>query len=281
MKIAVTGASGFIGRHVLGLLTAAGEDQVVAVMHEARDRSWLPEGVAHVCIDLTQPPLNTYELLGAPDVLIHLAWSGLPNYQSRHHFETHLGEQYQFLRLLATTGLRSLVCAGTCFEYGMQSGELDESLPTDPFNPYGFAKDALRRELEFLAVDTGLALTWARLFYMYGDGQAATSLYSQLIAAGARGDAEFRMSGGEQLRDYLHVRDVAGYLVALARNASGAGVVNVCSGIPRSVRSLVEGWRDAHQIPAKLVLGHFPYPSYEPMAFWGRNTKLTQLLGGG
>ncbi|SFQ26083.1 NAD(P)-dependent oxidoreductase [Variovorax sp. 770b2] len=278
MKIAVTGASGFIGRHVLGLLAATAEERVVAVSHQARDLSWLPKGVAHVSIDLALPPANVYEMLGEPDVLIHLAWSGLPNYQSRHHFETHLGEQYRFLRLLATTGLRSLVCAGTCFEYGMQAGELDESLPTDPRNPYGFAKDALRRELEFLAGDTGLALTWARLFYMHGEGQAPTSLYSQLIAAGQRGDAEFRMSGGEQLRDYLHVRDVAGYLVALAKQAPGAGVVNVCSGEPRSVRSLVEEWREAHRIQARLVLGHFPYPAYEPMAFWGRNAKLEQLL---
>lgn len=280
MKIAVTGASGFIGRHVLGVLAATGRDQVLAVLHQTKDLSWLPAGVAHASIDLTRPPPDAYSMLGEPDVLIHLAWSGLPNYQSLHHFETHLGEQYQFLRLLATSGLRSLVCAGTCFEYGMRTGELDEGLPADPRNPYGFAKDALRRELEFLAADTGLALTWARLFYMYGDGQAPTSLYSQLMAAGLRGDAEFRMSAGEQLRDYLHVHDVARYLAALARNAPGAGVVNVCSGKPRSVRSLVEEWRDAHRISAKLVLGHFPYPAYEPMAFWGRNAKLRQLLGG-
>lgn len=279
MKIAVTGASGFVGRHVLSVLAARTGDQVVAMSRQAPDPSWLPDGVAHVALDLAQSPSDAYALLGQPDVLIHLAWSGLPNYRSRHHFETHLGEQYRFLQQLVASGLRSLVCAGTCFEYGMQSGELDESRATDPGNPYGFAKDALRRSLEFLAADTGLALTWARLFYMHGEGQAPGSLYSQLMAAGLRGDAEFRMSGGEQLRDYLHVRDVASHLVALATRTEGAGVVNVCSGTPRSVRSLVEEWRDAHGIAAKLVLGHFPYPSYEPMAFWGSNTKLKRFLG--
>ncbi|MGJ7538035.1 MULTISPECIES: NAD-dependent epimerase/dehydratase family protein [unclassified Variovorax] len=276
MKIAVTGASGFVGRHVLRVLADAGDAEVVAVSRQTPG-SWMQPGVRHVSIDLAAAPADAFIMLGRPDVLIHLAWSGLPNYQSRHHFETHLSEQYRFLERLMTSGLSTLVCAGTCFEYGMQSGELVESLLPDPRNPYGFAKDALRRELEFLAADIGVKLTWARLFYMYGEGQAAGALYSQFMAAQARGDAEFRMSGGEQLRDYLPAEDVARYLSLLARTASGNGIVNVCSGRPTSVRSLVEGWREALGVPMKLALGHFPYPSYEPMAFWGSNAKLLQL----
>src|ERR1700741_3574831 len=108
----------------------------------------------------------------------------------------------------------------------MRSGELHESLPADPRNPYGFAKDALRRELEFLAADLGFKLGWARLFYMYGEGQAPSSLYSQFMAAGSAGAAEFPMSGGEQLRDLLHVADVAERLPRLARAGAGARLVD-------------------------------------------------------
>ena len=277
MKIAVTGASGFVGRHVLGALAGCPDVEVVAMSRHAPG-SPMPADVHHVAIDMASLPSDAFEMLGCPDVLIHLAWSGLPNYQSRHHFETHLAEQYRFLERLVSAGLSKLVCAGTCFEYGMQSGELTESLPADPRNPYGFAKDALRRQLEFLAADAGVKLTWARLFYMYGEGQSAGALYSQFLAARGRGDAEFPMSGGEQLRDYLPVEEVARYLSALARTASGGGIVNVCSGRPTSVRSLVEGWRDSLGVPMKLALGRFPYPSHEPMAFWGSNSKLLRLL---
>ncbi|MDM0033298.1 NAD(P)-dependent oxidoreductase [Variovorax sp. J22P271] len=275
MKIAVTGASGFIGRHVLRALDAMPDVEVIA-MSRRNPGAWLPVGARHVMLDLSAGPSNPFEALDRPDAVIHLAWDGLPNYQSRHHFETQLPEQYRFLRQLMTSGLTTLVCAGTCFEYGMQSGELDESLPAEPRNPYGFAKNALRQQLDFLAADT--RLTWARLFYTYGEGQSSGALYSQFMASSARGDAEFKMSGGEQLRDYLPVADVAAHLAGLVRMGSAGGIVNICSGRPISVRALVEKWLEMHGSSMKLALGHFAYPSHEPMAFWGSNAKLTRLM---
>jgi len=277
MKVAITGASGFVGRHVVRAIAKRGDVEVVATSrHDAADG--LPPGVRHVSLDLAAPPADAFAVLGRPDALIHLAWSGLPNYQSRHHFETELPRQYAFLRQLVESGLGELLSVGTCFEYGMRAGELDESLPTDPQNPYGYAKDALRRQLEFLAAETGLRLTWARLFYMYGEGQAPSSLYGQFMAAGQAGVDEFPMSGGEQLRDYLEVCDVARSIVELACCAPGAGIVNICAGRPTSVRNLVEGWLCERGWPMTLSLGRYPYPTYEPMAFWGCNAKLLRLL---
>ncbi|MEJ8847078.1 NAD(P)-dependent oxidoreductase [Variovorax rhizosphaerae] len=278
MRIAVTGASGFIGRHVLQALVSRKGVEAIAVSRTAPG-DWLPLGVRQVALDMAALPTDPFDVIGRPDAVIHLAWGGLPNYMSRGHYEVQLPLQYRFLQRLVDGGLSSLICTGTCLEYGMRSGELQEFLPTDPRNPYGFAKDALRRQLEFLAVERGLRLGWARLFYMYGDGQAAGSLYSQFLAAGAAGASEFPMSGGEQLRDFLHVAEVARSLVALACDAPGPWVVNVCSGRPTSVRRLVEGWLEERGWSMKLALGRYPYPNYEPMAFWGSNARLTQLLG--
>jgi dTDP-6-deoxy-L-talose 4-dehydrogenase (NAD+) len=180
---------------------------------------------------------------------------------------------------MVRAGLKSMLCTGTCFEYGMVAGELFESFKADPRNPYGFAKDALRQQLAHLRSQVPFGLTWARLFYMYGEGQPASSLYTQFMAAGSRGDAAFRMSAGEQLRDFLPVRVVAKHLVDLALGVEDAGVVNVCSGRPTSVRRLVESWRAERGWDIELALGHFPYPDYEPMAFWGSAARLQGLLG--
>jgi dTDP-6-deoxy-L-talose 4-dehydrogenase (NAD+) len=281
MKVAVTGATGFVGRHVLRELARRAGVEVTASSRHAAPADALPGGVRHVALDLATPSPDDYDKLGRPDVLVHLAWSGLPNYRSLHHFETELPRQYQFLRSLLQAGLPGLFVAGTCYEYGMRCGEMHESLPASPANPYAFAKAALLRQLEFLRNTTHFHLTWGRLFYMHGEGQAKTSLFPQLTAAAKRGDASFKMSGGEQLRDYLPVVEVAHCIVELALQHPDAGIVNVCSGRPTSVRSLAERIVAEFGSNMALDLGQFPYPDYEPMAFWGSRKKLDLLLGSG
>lgn len=278
MKVAVTGAAGFIGRHVLAELEARSIESIALV------RPSTTKSVGHsksrvVPIDLHNAPPNAFELMGCPDVLIHLAWSGLPNYKSLHHFEQELPAQYRFLKDLIGSGLESLVVAGTCFEYGMQSGSLSEDMAPHPGNPYGFAKNALRCQLEFLKNIHPFHLVWARLFYLYGEDQAESSLFPQLRQAAERGDQVFNMSGGEQLRDYLSVDEVARHIVSLALVKKDIGTVNVCSGTPISVRRLVEGWVKENGWSIRLNLGHYPYPDYEPMDFWGDSKKLSTLIG--
>jgi nucleoside-diphosphate-sugar epimerase len=268
MKIAVTGATGFIGMHVLKVL----ERHPVEIIAVARNPKRLPESVhIHhaVSLDIANPGTDCFEKLGRPDVLIHLAWDGLPNYKSLHHFETELPRQFRFLKALIDSGLPSLFVAGTCFEYGMQSGPLSADIFPRPSNPYGFAKDALRQQLQFLNAIKPFNLTWGRLFYLYGEGQSCASLYSLIKEAVLRGDKVFNMSGGEQLRDYLPVEEVAKRIVNLSIGGDSQGVVNICSGKPISVRNLVEQWLVEHHWKIELNLGYYPYPDYEPMAFWG------------
>ncbi len=268
MKVAVTGATGFIGRHVLAELTKHPIEVISVVRQLPTGLHALPQGKV-VQLDLQDASSDAFDQMGRPDVLLHLAWGGLPDYKSLHHFEQELPTQYRFLRALVLSGLSSLVVTGTCFEYGMQSGPLSEEMETRPSNPYGFAKDTLRRQLQYLKSTHPFALTWARLFYLYGEGQSGNSLFSQLKKAVQNGDKVFNMSGGEQLRDYLSVADVAKHLVALALAGKESGVVNICSGKPISVRHVVEQWLRENDWKIELNLGHYPYPDYEPMAFWG------------
>jgi len=278
MKIALTGATGFIGMHVLAELEASSVESI-ALVRSSTEKSLRRFRCSVAQFDLHNPPSNAFELMGSPDVLIHLAWSGLPNYKSLHHFEEELPAQYRFLKCLVEAGLQSLVVAGTCFEYGMQSGSLSESFATRPSNSYGFAKDALRCQLEYLKATHPFQLAWARLFYLYGQGQPESSLLPQLKRAAEGGDQLFNMSGGEQLRDYLPVAQAARHLVSLATAEKDIGIVNVCSGTPISVRKIAERWIEENGWSIKLNLGHYPYPDYEPMAFWGDSQKLSSIIG--
>lgn len=277
MKIAVTGGSGFVGQHVLAELVRRQITTVATTRDSANLEEW-GRTVQIVVMDMAQPGPDAYIRLGRPDILIHLAWDGLPNYQSSHHFSVELPRQYKFLKDLIDAGLSAILATGTCFEYGMQSGSLSEEAASLPENPYGSAKDSLRRQLEILSLTHHFAFTWARLFYIYGEGQSGHSLYAQLKSAVSRGDRSFNMSGGEQLRDYLPVREVARLIVELAVLHTHAGTVNVCSGKPVSVRKLVEDWCVENDWDIELNLGHYPYPDYEPMAFWGNRRYLDTLL---
>ena len=84
-----------------------------------------------------------------------------------------------------------------------------------------------------------------------------------------RGDKTFNMSGGEQLRDYLNVMEVASQLVLIALSQENAGAINICSGNAISIRRLVEQWVEQNGWNIELNFGYYPYPDYEPMAFWG------------
>tara|TARA_R110002049_G_scaffold46487_1_gene135135 strand:- start:81896 stop:82810 length:915 start_codon:yes stop_codon:yes gene_type:complete len=278
MHVAVTGATGFIGGHLVGALLSQGHRVTAIARNEARFREmpWSDQ-VKFVAADIGTEIPECVAGVGEVDALVHLAWPGLPNYRDLFHLEENLAASYTFIKSFVDSGCPQVLVTGTCFEYGMQQGRLSESAATVPANPYGVAKDSLRRHLEMLKSHIGFRLQWARLFYMFGDGQNPKSLLAQLDSAIDRGDHVFNMSGGEQLRDYLPVSQVAGYLAMIIRSRDFGGIVNVCSGQPISVRRLVEQHIRRRGATIDLNLGHYPYPDYEPFAFWGDNSVLRSI----
>jgi len=260
----VTGGGGFLGGHVLAELERRGVDPLCTY------RTTPPaDKFRSIQCDIYDLDDDYWTRFGEPDTLLHLSWGGLPNYGSDHHVERELPCQYEFLSNLIRSGLKKVIIAGTCFEYGMQSGALAADANTKPTNPYGYAKDYLRRQLKLLQSEEEFDLIWARLFYTWGEGQGVNSLFGQLQQAVESGQSTFNMSGGEQLRDYLPITVVASKLVDLVLSEQSADVLNICSGEPISVRRLVESWIKDYGWEIKLNLGFYPYSEYEPMAFWG------------
>ncbi len=266
-QVIVSGATGFIGRHLVPLLLSQNYEVIAIARDEgkAKDFDWYPQ-VCFVAADIYKDETVIEFKEGAS--LVHLAWQGLPNYKSLFHLEENLPKSYQFIDSLVTRGVNQVLVTGTCFEYGLQNGPLAPDTPTKPSNPYALAKDTLRQYLNYLKQEEPFKLKWARLFYMYGQGQNSKSIIAQLDSAIDAGEEIFKMSGGEQLRDYLPIQSVAEKLLAIFENDS-EGVFNVCSGEPISIRRLVEERIKERGSSIKINLGHYPYPDYEPMAFWG------------
>lgn len=281
MKVLVTGATGFIGNYVIQELLRKGHS-IIATSARKENAKLVPwyNQVKYIPFDfsLFDSSANYQYFFGNPDMVIHLAWEGLPDYKSLHHVKVNLPGHIVFLNNLIENGLKDITVTGTCLEYGMQEGKLDEEMETLPSTAYGIAKDNLRKSLQEWQQQKSFSLKWIRLFYMYGKGQNPNSLLSQLDSALAKKDKNFNMSGGEQVRDYLPVERVAEYIVKIALQNKVTGIINSCSGQPVTVKQFVNNYLEQKKQAIELNLGHYPYPDYEPMQFWGDTTKLKTIL---
>jgi nucleoside-diphosphate-sugar epimerase len=277
MKIAVTGASGFLGRHVTTELLRRGIHPVL-VTRDSSSLAELQSCATIVQLDLHAPPQDSFGALGQPDILIHLAWQGVRDYHAPQHLATELPAHAGFLQSLIAAGLRTLAVAGTCLEYGTTCGLKTESMLAEPATAYASAKHALHDCLKLQQLSSSFNLVWHRLFYLYGPGQSPAALLPQLQRAIARGETSFNMSGGEQIRDFHHVATAASEIVGLALKQQPFGIVNGCSGQPTSVRTFVERYLAANNLSIKLNLGYYPYSSHEPFDFWGSTSYLQHCL---
>lgn len=280
-KVLVTGATGFIGNYVVEELLQRNYHVIASSANEAtaKQKNWFAK-TEYLPLDLKflKESENYFKFFGNPDIMIHLSWAGLPNYRNTFHLEQNLPRHKMFLENMIRNGLLNINVTGTCFEYGMREGKLSEAMQPLPRNAYAQAKNELRTFIEDLKKSYSFEYKWIRLFYMFGKGQNAKSLFSQLQQALDRGDEIFNMSGGEQTRDFLPVENVAEYIVDIALQTKISGIINCCSGIPLTIKQLVQQYLQSRNAIIKLNLGHYPYPDYEPMHFWGDNTKLKTII---
>lgn len=267
MKVLVTGATGYIGKHVVAELIRRNYRVRVLVRPTSSHIKFFGNVVDYYIGDLEN--FNSDELFSGVDCLFHLAWEGLPNYGSRHHIDRNLPVSYNFIVRAIDNGIGSIIISGTCQEYGLKYGPIAARDICIPITAYGIAKNCLRQMVEYLCEYKKINLVWARLFYSYGEGQSNKSLLSQLKKAIDDKETEFPMSIGTQLRDYLPVEVLAKDLVERLDVKESIQICNICSGVPISVNDLVQSYLLKYGYNITLNRGKYQIPEYETMAFWG------------
>jgi nucleoside-diphosphate-sugar epimerase len=265
-KIIVTGATGFVGRHVVKKLTEKGYEVFALVRDLDKARTIdLLKNATLLPFDISKH--DTLPTIPKDSILIHCAWGNVRDPLSLIHIEKHLIDNYLSIKNFIEYGIKKIIVTGTCYEYGLKYGPLKASTITEPNTPYAIAKDTLHKSLRALQSNITFELVWARLFYMYGDGQDEKSVMSLFDKALANGDEVFNMSFGEQLFDYLPIEEVAEKLIDLL--SQNNGTFNVCSGKAISLRRLLEIRAESVGKKIKLNLGFYDYRKQDSIAIWG------------
>jgi len=281
MKFLVTGANGFIGQYIVSSLlklshtvvaTGRGENKNFQFQSNSNFKYKRYEMVTE------KTSKNLLEYFDFPEAVIHLAWEGLPNYNENFHISKNVPSSFNLLSNLIDNGLNNITIAGTCMEYGNQEGKLNEMISCNPNTSYSIAKNKLRLKLLAFQKEKSFNLKWVRIFYMFGKGQNEKSLFSQLDNAIKLNDKTFKMSKGDQLRDFLPVEVVAKYLISIAEKNDNIGIINCCSGKPIKVIDFVKSYINQQKSLIKINPGFYPYSDIEPKCFWGDNTKLKKIV---
>ena len=193
VKVAVSGASGFIGEQVVASLLGAGH-HVLALGREPTSAAtdFRP-------LDLNHPNDFDFAALATADVFVHLAWGGLSDFRSITHVTEELPRHLAFFELARGQLPKHVIGIGTCLEYGLQNGCLDETALLAPSVAYAQAKHILHTQLRKSLRQQSITLNWLRPFYVYGFNKRRKTLYSLLAEAAQRGEPYFKMSRGEQI----------------------------------------------------------------------------------
>ncbi len=273
----ITGASGFIGRHTLPLLKKKGYE-VYAISSQRGSGS--VDGVHWIQWDLLgNGSINELLLQCRPTHLLHFAWEATPGkfWRSIDNLKW-LKSSIDLIEAFALQGGQRAVFAGTCAEYDWSGVHFQENTTRCiPQNLYGSSKLALSLIVDPLAKQMGFSQAWGRIFYLYGPHESPQRFVSSVIG-GLLQRKKIPCSHGGQIRDFLHVQDVADAFVALL-DSTIEGTLNIASGVGVALREIISHITNQLGGEDLIEFGALAAPKNDPPVLVATTDRLKSELG--
>ena len=256
-RFTILGSNGFIGKAVQRI---SHRDYTECYSHSSsrKDKNF----------DLKDPNTWADVIRNAPERVILLAWPELEDYDAFTHVTQNMPNAVKLVRRLIEKGLKELVVAGTCYEYGLRSGCLSPNASTSPINMYGIAKDSLNKVLSLICNQSNIRYCWVRVFFPYGKDQRQSSLVPSLITAAQCGHKTFELGPRDLIRDFIPVDQAAYRLLQLIHSEDAHGIFNCGTGRPISIRSFVEKLITEYSLEIEPVFNVKIQRPSEPLAAW-------------
>lgn len=275
-KVLVTGADGFIGRYTLPMLIRAGFEVHALCWHEEPEQQ---NGIFWHRINLMRRQ-DVNDLLADIQVthLLHLAWyTAHGKFWDAPENLDWVRASLGLLQCFAKYGGKRVVMAGSCAEYDWGDGLCSEqTTANNPSTLYGKSKYELYEQSSAFCADNAISFAWGRVFFLYGPGESPARFVPAVINGLLNGES-VPCSDGHQLRDFMHVSDVASAFSALV-NSDLAGSVNIASGEAYTLKYIGERLMSHVGGKGQVDFGALPNRPDDPNVITAEVTRLQQDL---
>lgn len=277
MRIAITGASSFIGRALTKRLAEDGNECIAIVRKVSSDLNF------DNC-SVLQMDMHDYGMLGRTvgqiDCLINLAWLGTRGNDRMDQEMQKKSYEYTLdaISSVLASDCKVIVTAGSQAEYGHMDGTIKETDIASPNTEYGHYKLELFLKASDICRENGIRLIEPRFFSLYGPGDTDRTMVVSMMKKMLKNEP-CPLTQAIQMWDFLYLDDAMDALLALIREDKASGIYNFASGDTRRLKDYIEEMKRVLKSDSILEYGAVPYPETGMVSIMADISKLKKTTG--